>query len=164
MAEDFTLRESIQLAVTTEQLGRRFYEGLARKFADDRVVADVFTRLAEDEKGHEKQFELLLDTVPQEENQPERFEVYQFLRATAISEFFRKDYFMRLDEISTPAEALGKALEFEKTTFLYYQALRDVLGESEELDAIIETERHHVIALAQIFVTDSRFGAVSDSV
>ena len=32
MAEDFTLRESIQLAVTTEQLGRRFYEGLARKF------------------------------------------------------------------------------------------------------------------------------------
>jgi len=163
MAEDFTLRESIQLAVTTEQLGQRFYEGLARKFAGDKVVAEVFARLAEDEEDHEKQFERLLDRVPQEENQPERFEAYQFLRATAISEFFRKDYFSRLDEISTPAEALGKALEFEKTTFLYYQAIRDVLGESKELDAIIETERHHVMAIAQVFVTDARFSSFSDS-
>ena len=162
MAEDFTLRESIQLAVTTEQIGRKFYERLARKFADDKAVADLFARLAEDEKAHEKQFKLLLDRVPQEDNQPERFEVYEFLRATAISEFFRKDYFKRLDEISTPAEALGNALEFEKTTFLYYQAIRDVLGDSEELDAIIETERHHVMAIAQVFLTDSRFRAFID--
>ena len=48
MAEDFTLRESIQLAITTEQLGQRFYEGLARKFAEDKIVSEVFAQLAEE--------------------------------------------------------------------------------------------------------------------
>ena len=163
MAEDLTLRESIQLAVTTEQIGCKFYERLARKFADDKDVADVFSQLAKDEKAHEKQFELLLDKVPQEEIQPERYEVYQFLRATAISEFFRKDYFTRVDEISTPADALGKALAFEKATLLYYQAIRDVLGENKQLDAIIKAERNHVMAIARIVVTDARFRGLSDS-
>jgi rubrerythrin len=163
MAEDLTLRECIQLAVTTEQIGCKFYERLARKFADDEDVADVFSQLAEDEKAHEKQFKLLLDEVPKEAIQPERYELHQFLRATAISEFFRKDYFERVDEISTPADALGKALAFEKATLLYYQAIRDVLGENQQLDAIIKAERSHVVAIAQIVVADARFRALSDS-
>jgi rubrerythrin len=163
MAEDLTLRECIQLAVTTEQIGRKFYERLARKFADDKVVADIFSQLAEDEKAHEKQFTRLLDRVPKQELQPERYELHQFLRATAISEFFQKDYFKRVDEISTPADALGKALAFEKATLLYYQAIRDVLGENKELDAVIKAERTHVMAIARIVVTDARFRGLSDS-
>lgn len=163
MAQDLTLRECIQLAVTTEEIGRKFYERLARKFADDKDVAGVFSQLAEDEKAHEKQFKLLLEKVPKEELQPERYELHQFLRATAISEFFRKDYFARADEISTPADALGQALAFEKETLLYYQAIRDVLGENKQLDAIIKTERNHVMAISRILVTDARFRGLSDS-
>jgi rubrerythrin len=163
MAEDLTLRESIELAVMTEQIGCKFYERLARKFADEEDVADVFSQLAEDEKAHEKQFKKLLERAPKEELQPDRYELHQFLRATAISEFFRKDYFKKVDEISTSADALGKALAFEKATLLYYQAIRDVLGENTQLDAIIKAERNHVMAIARIVVTDARFRGLSDS-
>jgi rubrerythrin len=164
MAEDLTLRECIQLAVTTEEIGCKFYERLARKFADDKDIADIFSQLAKDEKAHEKQFKLLLEKVPKEELQPEKYELHQFLRATAISEFFRKDYFKQADEISTPSDALGKALAFEKATLLYYQAIRDVLGENKQLDAIIKAERNHVMAIARVVVTDARFRGLSDSV
>ena len=163
MAENLNLRECIQLAVTTEEIGCKFYERLARKFADEKDVADVFSQLAEDEKAHEKQFKKLLEGVPKEAIQPERYELHQFLRATAISEFFRKDYFVRVDEISTPADALGKALSFEKETLLYYQAIRDVLGENKQLDAIIEAERNHLMAISRIVVTDARFRGLSNS-
>jgi rubrerythrin len=163
MAEDLTLRECIQLAVTTEEIGCKFYERLARKFAEDKDVAGVFSQLAEDEKAHEKQFKELLEGVPKEELQPERYELHQFLRATAISEFFRKDYFVKADEISTPAEALGKALAFEKETLLYYQAIRDVLGESKQLDAIIKAERNHVMAISRTMVAGAMFGGLGDS-
>ena len=163
MAEKLTLRECIQLAVTTEQIGCKFYERLARRFTDDEDVAGVFSQLAQDEKTHEKQFKKLLETVPKEELQPERYELHQFLRATAISEFFRKDYFEQVDEISTPADALGKALAFEKATLVYYQAVRDVLGENKQLDAIIKAERNHVMAIARIVVTDARFRGLSDA-
>jgi rubrerythrin len=162
MAEDLTLRESIQLAVTTEQIGCKFYERMARKFADAKDVADVFSQLAKDEKAHEKLFKELLDRVPKEESKPERYELYQFLRATAISEFFQEDYFKRVDEIQTTADALGKALAFERATLLYYQAIRDVLGENKQLDAIIRAERNHVVSIARIVVTDARFKGLGD--
>ena len=163
MTEDLTLRESIQLAVTTEQIGCKFYERMARRFADSQDVADVLSQLAKDERAHEKQFKLLLDRVPQEESEPERYELYQFLRATAISEFFRTDYLTRADEISTTADALGMALAFEKSTLLYYQAIRDVLGENKQLEAIINAERSHVMAIARIIVTDAKFRGLGDS-
>lgn len=162
MAEDLNLRECIQLAVTTEEIGCKFYERLARKFSEDKDVSGVFSQLAEDEKAHEKQFKRLLEEVPKQELEPERYELHQFLRATAISEFFRKDYFVRVDEISTATEALGKALAFEKETLLYYQAIRDVLGENKQLDAIIKAERNHVMAISRIVVTDARFRGLSD--
>ena len=130
---------------------------------EDKDVADVFSQLAGDEKAHEKQFKKLLERAPKEELEPERYELHQFLRATAISEFFRKDYFKQVDEISTPADALGKALAFEKATLLYYQAIRDVLGENPQLDAIIKAERNHLMAIARIVVTDARFRGLSDS-
>ena len=163
MAEKLTLRGCIQLAVTTEQIGCKFYERLASKFADEKDVADVFSQLSKDEMAHERQFKRLLEAVPKEELQPERYELHQFLRATSISEFFQKDYFKQVDEISTPAGALGKALAFERATLLYYQAIRDVLGENKQLDAIIKVERSHVMAISRIVVTDARFRGLSDS-
>lgn len=163
MAEDLTVRECIQLAITTEEMGCKFYNRLARKFADKKDIAEVFSQLAEDEDEHERQFKLLLETVPKKELEPERYELHQFLRATAVSEFFQKEYFKTVDEIATPSEALGKALAFEKSTLLFYQAIRDVVGENQELDSLIEAERKHVMSIARIAVTDAKFRGIGDT-
>jgi rubrerythrin len=163
MAENLTLRESIQLAVTTEQLGRDFYLKMAEKFSSENEISGVFSRLAEDERVHEGQFRKLLDSVPQETVSGERDERYEFLKATAISEFFRQEYFSKAGEISTGVEALGKALAFEKATLQYYRAIREVLGKSEQLDAIIEAERNHVLSLVRIIPTEAVFRGMRDT-
>jgi rubrerythrin len=162
MPEDLTLRESVQLAVTTEQLGGEYYDRMAKKFSDDKDVSQVFSQLAEDERSHEAQFKSLLDRVPKQEDTSERYELYQFLRATAISEFFTKDYFRKAEGFDSVSEALGSALAFEKATLLYYQALRDVLGEDRQLDAIINAEKNHVVSIARILPTDAKFRGLGD--
>ena len=86
----------------------------------------------------------------------------QFLRATAISEFFRSDSFKDTDAIKDKTEALGRAFAFEKATHQYYQAMRDVIGESSELDAIIEAEKNHVVTLMKVILTDAKFRSLSD--
>ncbi len=162
MAEDFTLRESIQLAVTTEQLGAEYYEKMARRFSDEKEIVGIFNQLAKDEKVHEQQFKAILGDVPKEEDRPKRYELEQFLRATAISEFFQKDYFKNLEGIDETRDALSRALNFEKATLQYYQAIADVLGENEQLKAIIDAERNHVISLVKIIPTDAVFRGLSD--
>jgi len=163
MDQDFTLRESIQLAITTEQLGREYYTRMAGKFKDDKDVVDVFTQLAKDEQNHEEQFKKILENVPQEENTPERYELYQYMRATAISEFFQKDYFKKIEGIDDPTQALVTALGMEKATLQFYKAIREVIGENKQLDAIIMMERNHVLSLVRIIPTDAKFRGTGDS-
>ncbi len=163
MAENFTLKESIQLAVLTERMGRDFYLRMAKKFADNKDAADVFAQLADDEKIHEEQFKALVDKVPADDDKPERYELYQFLKATAISEFFQKDYFKDADSIKTPTEALGRALSLEKATLQYYQAIAELLDDNKQLNAIIQSEKKHVLALIRIIPTDAKFRGLGDT-
>lgn len=163
MAENLTLRESIQLAVITEQLGGGFYLKMAEKFSGDTEISGVFSKLAEDERLHEGQFKKLLNSLPREEVSEEKDERYQFLKATAISGFFRQEYFDKAAEISKVEDVLGKALAFEKATLQYYQAITEILGKTEQLNAIINAEKNHVLSLARMIPTDAVFRGLSDN-
>ncbi len=65
----------------------------------------------------------------------------EVLRASAASEFFHPESLSRIDDVRTPADALHKALGLEKATLFFYQSLKDVLDESEEVNHLIETEK-----------------------
>jgi hypothetical protein len=54
----------------------------------------------------------------------------------------------QLSQIETVDQALAHALEFEKATLVYYQALRDVLDQQEPLAEIIAAEKQHVVTIA----------------
>lgn len=162
MTDKFTLREAVELAITTEQLGAHLYARMEKKFADDSKLSEIFAKLAADEKAHEAQFKSLLKQVPEDEPEDQRYELYAFLRATAISEFFSSDSFKDTDEIKDSAEALSRAFAFEKATHQYYQALRDVIGESPQIDDIIKAEKNHVVTLMKVILSDAKFRGVSD--
>jgi len=162
MNEGLTLRKAVQLAITTEQMGADFYKRMERKFGDQENLKMIFGQLVKDEIAHEAQFKVILKSTPEDENEKQQYELYQFLRATAISEFFREDYFTKMGEISGPAEVLGKALAFEKSTLQFYQAIRDIIGENKSLDAIIKAERNHVLALMKVIVSDAKFHGLGD--
>jgi rubrerythrin len=162
MMEDLNLRKAIELAITTEQLGADFYTRMERKFGDQAELKEVFARLVKDEKAHEAQFQAILELLPDDVDPKRDYEQWQFLRATAISEFFRKDAFKDSDRIDSVDDALGRALSFEKSTLQYYQAIRDLTGESPQLDAIIEAERGHVVSLMRVLMADGKFRGVGD--
>jgi rubrerythrin len=163
MMEDLTLRKSLELAVTTEQLGAEFYGKMAGKFASRKDIADVFKQLSEDEKGHEAAFRTLLGQVPPEKGTGTDKERYAYLRATATSEFFKKDWFERTDDLETLTDALIKAFYFEKATLLYYQAIRDIIGGSLQLDSVIQAEKGHVISLMRVIPTNAEFHGLADT-
>lgn len=160
--DDFTLHEALKLAVKTEQIGEKLYTRFAKKFADNEKVAEVFSRLAKDERVHESQFQALLDKNPKTEGAAGRYEEDEYLRATAISEFFKDDAFDELDKIETPKDALAKAVALEKTTLLFYQAIRDSVGPDTALDELINAEKSHLTTLMKVILTNAEFRGLSD--
>jgi rubrerythrin len=149
MLTDPTPRKAIEFAVKTEEAGAIFYRKIARRLEDNRVIHDVFMKLAEDEDRHKAQFEALMDKVPEEfayKSQRERLAV---LRATSMSEFFLGEdgIFRHLDSIKTIEDALLRALRLEKDTLSYYLAMRDLIGENSTVEAMIQAERNHIETL-----------------
>ena len=163
MGQEFTLQEAVQLAITTEQLGAEFYERMTGNFNEDLELKEIFAQLARDEKTHEAQFKKILETVPEKDDDPQRFEEHDFLRATAISRFFRKEAFRDTDKIGDRDEALGRALAFEKDTLQYYRALNDAFGGSEAITRLAEAERQHVLTLMKVIMAEARFRSLQDN-
>jgi rubrerythrin len=157
---NITLRKALELAVATEEAGEKYYREMAKKFAGSKEVAEVFNQLALDESGHEMQFKELLGQVPADKEPSEEGAV--LLRATSMSEFFAQGKLEDASEIKTPADALAKAMSFERTTLLYYLSLKDVLGESKQLDELIAAEKSHVTSLMRVILSDGKFRSVAD--
>ncbi len=159
--ETITLRKCLDLAVVTEQIGARFYDRMAKRFADNPEVGPVFAQLSRDEVAHEAQFKALVAKAPEEEL-PGDFESHMVLRATAISEFFRQDALKDLEQIDSPKDALLKALALEKSTLFYYLSLREAIGEHAELDELIKAEKGHVATLMKVIFTGAEFRGLAD--
>jgi rubrerythrin len=161
--DDFTLHEALKLAVTTEQIGAKVYTRLAKKFAGEKDIAEVFSKLAKDERAHESQFQALLDQNPNTAETPGRHGVDEYLRATAISEFFRDEACDRFDKIEEPTDALANALAMERAALLFYQAIRDTIGADTALDQVIEAEKNHLTTLMRVILADAKFRGLSDT-
>ena len=162
MIEGLTVRKAVELAITTEQLGADYYTRMERKFGDKAELKEIFAQLTKDEKAHEAQFKAILKHVPEDEPDQKQYELYQYLRATAISEFFNKNYFKTIENVDAADEALGHALAFEKSTLQFYQAIQEILGDNKELASIIKAEKGHVVALMKVIMADSKFRGLGD--
>jgi rubrerythrin len=143
--DEFTIKDALELAVIAEQTGAKIYARMARKAEDDPELAEVFLRLTREEEAHEALFRELLAALSDEEKaETGRYGVQEFLKATAISEFFGGETRERFRSISSIQEALEGALKLERDTLAFYLELRTAIGGSPILDEIIEIERTHV--------------------
>lgn len=162
--EQFTIQDAVEFAIIAEQTGAKLYDRLANRFKDNKELVDIFNQLALDERTHEAQFKRLLNTLPDEQRSGGgRYGVGEYLKATAISEFFRKDAFTHLSNVRTPKDALENAFKLEKNTVLFYEALRDVTGPNRALEEIIDTEKSHVVSLMKAMVSGAKFRGLDDT-
>jgi rubrerythrin len=166
MLEDLTLKGCIEFAVATEEFGAQNYSRLAARFGDNKEIAELFSRLSEDEKAHKRQFSDLLVQVTKDTECGRAPETADYLKAMSHSVFFSRYHgpFKDAEGIRDRADALEKALEFEKATLGFYKAVEEVQGRSEPLSSIIAAERGHVVALMKaLLVEGSRFRSLQDT-
>jgi rubrerythrin len=158
-----TLRQAIEFAVKTEELGAKFYKRLAAKFPNDAELKETLELLAKDELAHETQFRRLLEKIPPDEGVSTGPE-FQYLRAMSLSQFFLGEEGLnrKAKEVKDRGEAMGMVFELEKATLQYYSALKDVLGESQDLDAVIAAEKAHLMKAMQYVITKAKFRGLAD--
>lgn len=163
MNDVMTPRQAIEFAVNTEELGERFYQQLAFRFSDQPELRELFELLGKEEVVHAAQFKKLLDGLPPDEGVSTGPE-FQYLRAMSLSQFFMGEEGLRklARKIESRNEALGIAFELEKATVQFYTALREVIGESDALDQVIEAEKAHLMKVMQYIVTDSEFRGLAE--
>ena len=163
MNDEMTPRQAIEFAVKTEELGTKFYQQLALRFSEHPELKELFELLGKDEVVHEHVFRKLLEQIPPDEGISTGPE-FQYLRAMSLSHFFMgHDGLKRKSkEVESKSDALALAFQLEKDTLQFYIAMREVLGESEALNSVIEAEKAHLTKVMQYVITDSKFRGLAD--
>ncbi len=163
MTGPVTAREAIEFAVRTEELGAKFYKKLAAKFSADAELKEMFELLTRDEVAHEALFRRLLETTPPDEGVSTGPE-FQYLRAMSLSQFFMGEEGLskKSREIEDKTDAMRIVFELEKATLQYYEAMKEVFGENDILEAVIRAEKAHLMTAMRYIITDAEFRGLSD--
>jgi rubrerythrin len=165
MIGNVTAAKCVEFAIRTEEMGAELYRLLAEKFAADGELRELFEGLGRDEAHHREQFRALHDrslSRPRDLVLSEQQE--NFLRAMSIADVFSstQTLWKDVDAVATRQDALERALGLEKATLAYYQAMRDVLGKDEVLEALIEVEKSHVVKVMELMITGAEFRGLAD--
>jgi rubrerythrin len=166
MIENVTAETCVAFSIQTEEMGAELYLGLARKFAADVELRELFDRLGRDEVDHAAQIRTLGERlVPRFRDRPFSTEEQDYLRAMSMSDIFSRPGGLveDLGAIQSRKDALKRALHLEKATLAYYQAIRDVVGAEEVLDSLIAMERKHVVKVMALLVTETMLRGLADS-
>jgi len=152
------IKQAIEIAMKAEELGAKFYAQLAKKFDANEELKATLEQLARDEVDHKKQFADLMNLEPSK-NINISDEHYDFLKQIDISSHF--GYMEKINDINEE-DVLKKAYEFEKESVLFYHGIKDIVGDSKELDEIIKMEKTHMTKILKYIITDSEFRGLSD--
>lgn len=165
MIENVSAAAVVEFALETEKIGAELYRELARKFAADAELRQLFEGLGRDEVQHGEQIRALQQRLaPRLRDQPVSAEQRDYLRAMSMAEIFSapKGPARDLASVKSRDDALERALNLEKATVAYYQAVRDLMGPDEILDSLIAVEKKHVVKVIQLLLTGARFRGLAD--
>lgn len=147
----FSLKDIIDIAVQIEQNGERVYRNAAQKI-EDPSLRSLLQELADEEAGHAKWFEALMDTVTGTGDFPEQEKMGRALLKNAVGaqSFTLED--ADFSSMGTIEDLFELAIEFEKDTVLFYGMLQPLIEDQktlEQLHAIIQEEENHATCLKE---------------
>lgn len=166
MIEKVTAESCLAFALETEEVGAELYQALAQKFARDGDLRDLFEGLGRDEVHHGEQIRSMGERLrPRLQDRPVSAEEQAYLRAMSMSDIFSRPKGLAGDVtgIESRQDALERALQLEKATLAYYQAMRDVIGPEEVLDSLIAMEKKHVVKVMALLITGAMFRGLADA-
>lgn len=151
------LHNLIQLAIEVEKKGAEVYNRLAEKHSHNQELSEAFRLLAKDEQIHYTQFLALKNELPETLDVSNDFdsEIFACVDPAKKIAFFE-------NTAEDLLSALKVAFDFEKETYMFYSAVRDVIGENPTLNKIIQYEKSHMVKLMDYILTESKFRGIAD--
>ncbi len=148
MAKFMSATDAVAAAVEVERKGHAFYSS-ARDKAQNKDDRDFFDFMANAELEHEKIFQAMLGrlggvTLPAGSDDEEYLLYLETLLDTHT-------LFAKNSENSTQASPLAQALQFEKDSILFFNALERLVPENEKqyLHACVAEEASHIQAICR---------------
>lgn len=145
----FSIREVVEMAISTERSGQIFYQ-TASKQAREKSLKELFRYLAEEEAKHLKTFQGFYNALKERpETTPYNWEEAKlYLEALVSSRFFSTpDKAINLArEAKNEIEAIDSAINFEKETLLFfYETVELVKSQNRDLiKSVIKEEKKHI--------------------
>lgn len=149
MKPKFSGAEVIQLAISIEEEGVKFYEKYAQ--LADVELKEILLSMADDEREHVIVFKDMyqqLEVAEDEEAYLFSDSVQEFFASYAKNEGFNREH----APIDSVRDALKLALETEKITVQYYQSLLEFASTEVQvvLNRLIEEEKKHQKRLEEL--------------
>ncbi len=151
MKANFSGAEVIQLAITMEEEGVKFYEKYATMA--DVELKEILLEMAEDERQHAKVFKDMYNELNVNEYEEEYLfsaNVQDFFASYAKNEGFNRD----VSPIDSVKDALRIAADTEKITIAYYKSLLEYASEDviKVLNRLITEEEIHQKKLEKLII------------
>ena len=148
----FCLEEVFEMACQIERDGAAFYRRAANE-VESNDARELFTKLAQWEKHHEKVFRDLAAGIPEEkrsENVDPDGEASAYIDAMVEGSIFKPSSANEWVP-STPGGVFETAIGKEKDSILFYLGMKEAVPSgAEEVDRIIAEEMRHVRILSRL--------------
>ncbi len=151
------LHNAIEIALKVEEKGAEVYNQLSEKYSSNPEISEAFKLLAKDEQIHFNQFLAIKKELPETLDVESEIDK-EFLDTIDPSRFIAKFNLAEADLL----QILRVAYDFEKETYLFYTAVRDVIGGNDQLNKIIEYEKSHMVKIFNYILTESKFRGIAD--
>ena len=152
----FTLGEIIDLAVRIENNGENTYRK-AQEEVSSPELASMLRDLADDEAEHERWFAEFRKDMDKEIRDPGMEEMGRSILQGVLGDqaFSMNDAdFSKIDNVK---DLLELSLEFEKDTIIFYEMIREFIGDKavhSGIEKIIDEEIRHVKRLEKLLAED----------
>ncbi|MFA5069489.1 MAG: ferritin family protein [Candidatus Omnitrophota bacterium] len=148
MDNRYSVSDIIEVAIEIEKNGANFYYSFSKRWAD-KTVARFFSDMAEEEKGHERDFKSILSSITGHEPCEAYGQEYlSYFNAVAGGCLFKSDddFRERTSMIDSIKDAVDFSLGMEKDSILLYEQMKRMLPDKDKalLELIIEQEKSHV--------------------
>ena len=156
MTRKFNAIEVFEIAEQIERNGAAFYRRAAELF-EDSAVAELFTKLANWEAGHEAILAGMRKELSEQARELSTFDPAEPpLDAKAMAGLgafgINPDFAGQLSGAETKCEVLKMALQKEKDTIVYYTGLRGFVPDAagrDKISDVIEEELRHIRIVTQ---------------
>lgn len=148
----FTIADIRNIAIQIERNGEETYRNAAAA-APTQELAEMFTRMADDEKRHREWFEKIKTDKELTAEQMEMEAVGKSILQEMVKDktFSLED--KKLGKVDSISDIITESQGFEEDTILFYEMLSGFIDDPqtrEQLNYIIDEEKKHAIELKEL--------------